>query len=52
MQNRYVRLVSLQTRVTDVGLVGSLHQFRWRRARALHPSTYAMCVPSAYLFYP
>lgn len=49
MQKRCVRLDSLQTRVTDVGLVGLLHQFRWRCASDPCSSTYAMCVlPAAY----
>ena len=51
MQSRCVRLGSLEKRVTDVGLVGSLHQLRWRRASAPHPSTYAMCVPAAHPLY-
>jgi hypothetical protein len=51
MQNRCVRLGSLQTRVTDVGLVGLLHQFRWRYASAPYPSTYAMCVLPVYPLY-
>jgi hypothetical protein len=48
MQNRCVRLGSLKIRVTDVGLVGLLHQFRWRSASAPCPSTYAMCVLPTY----
>ncbi len=51
MQNRCARLGSLQIKVADVGLVGLLHQFRWRSASAPRPSTYAMCVLPTYLLH-
>ncbi len=51
MQNMCVCPGSLQIKFTDLGLVGLLHQFRWRCASAPHPSTYAMCVLPTYPLY-